>query len=116
MNDDTIRQNLCDLINRAMSDGGAVIPIDALLDLLANGPRPVPETHEILFPGPSHTWLMRHPADCPKPCPHAIAARRQFPAHDGCFAPGEFVVRMNDFRDGRWYLTPTPIIRIGQPT
>lgn len=101
-----LRTDLEALINRAMADGGAVIPIDVLRDLLEHGPRPAPSNHEIVSPGISHAWLIRHPADCTDlRCRLAEVARRQFPAPEFAFTPGAYAVRL--FRDHT-------IIQIGQ--
>lgn len=83
------------ILDRAQADGLAVVPIDVLRELLQFGARPAPPGHEIVFPGPTATWLMRHPADCTDlACRYAAVARRQFPPHDGCFAPGEHLVQL----------------------
>lgn len=84
------------LATQAMRDGVAVVPVEVLFALFADGPRPAPERHEITFPGPTPTWSMRHPASCPRiGCEHARVALRQFPPHDGCFAPGEYVAELD---------------------
>lgn len=93
---DSLRAHLTALLDRAQADGLAVIPIDVVRELLDGEPR-TSEQHEIVFPGPSATWIMRHPADCTAlRCAHADAARWQFPPHDGCHSPGEFVAQLHD--------------------
>lgn len=109
---DNLREALTELLDRAQADGGAVVPIDVLRDLLGDRNRWYVAEHQILFPGPTHTWLMRHPDDCTGlACPVAKTARRQFPAHDGCHGPGEFTAVPTE--DGRHLIT-VPIIQIGQ--
>lgn len=110
---DSLRHHLTELLDRAQMDGLAVVPVDILRELIEHGPRRAHNGHEIVFPGATPTWFMRHSADCTeRPCPYATVARRQFPAHDGCHSPGEFRV---------FYLSPKldhlitePIIQIGQ--
>lgn len=92
---DALRNHLAELLDRAQMDGLAVVPVDVLRELLEHGPRPSHAGHEIVFPGATPTWFMRHAADCGPRCEHASVAQRQFPPHDGCYAPGEYLASLH---------------------
>lgn len=91
-----LAKDLEEILMRTMADGASVIPVEVLFDLLGHGPRQSSDAHEIVFPGATHTWFMRHPESCGPQCFHAATARLQFPNHDSTFAPGEYVAALTD--------------------
>lgn len=107
-----LRADLEALINRAMADGGAVIPIDVLRDLLEHGPRPAPLNHEIVFPGYSHTWLMRHPAECAENLRCVMARVASHTFHTNVYEPGEHIAEL--YNPVIQAIRTRPLYQIGQ--